>query len=87
MECCLAASHNANIIVFNLFTLEGWFIANHLSIPCVAASPFLLNRFQLKQILLFIASVSRAPPDRFYKELQAVQSEIFNSLKHASPGM
>ena len=44
VAACLCASRDSNIVVFNLFTLEGWYIANHLSIPCVAASPFLLNR-------------------------------------------
>ena len=34
-------------MVFNLFTLEGYFIARHLKVPCLAASPHLLNRWEL----------------------------------------
>lgn len=41
---CLEASQGASLIVFNLFTLEGYFIARHLGIPCIAASPHVLTR-------------------------------------------
>lgn len=42
---CLQASQKANLIVYNLFSLEGHFIANHLGIPCIAASPHLQMRY------------------------------------------
>ncbi len=34
----------ARLIIFNLFSLEGYFIAQELNIPCIAASPFLISR-------------------------------------------
>lgn len=41
---CLQASEGASLIVFNLFTLEGYFVAQHLGVPCLAASPFIQTR-------------------------------------------
>lgn len=48
---CLQACREANLIVYNLFSLEGHFIANHLSIPCIAASPHLQMRYALNHDL------------------------------------
>ncbi len=42
---CYEASVGARLIVFNLFSLEGYFIAQELNVPCIAASPFLLSRY------------------------------------------
>ena len=42
VACCLSASRDSDIIVFNLFALEGWHIANHLSVPCVAATGWIM---------------------------------------------
>ena len=41
---CMEAAKGSNLIVFNLFTLEGYFIAQHLNVPCIAASPFVLMK-------------------------------------------
>lgn len=42
---CFAACQGAGLVVFNLFSLEGYFIALHLGVPCLAASPHILNRY------------------------------------------
>ena len=42
---CYDACKGAHLIIFNLFSLEGYFIALHLGIPCLAASPHLLTRY------------------------------------------
>ena len=44
-KICLEASKGADLIVFNLFSLEGQFIASHLHIPCIAMSPHLQMRY------------------------------------------
>lgn len=48
---CLEAAQGADLIVFNLFTLEGYFIAQHLGIPCVVTSPHILTRSELSEHL------------------------------------
>lgn len=42
---CFDVCKDASLIVFNLFSLEGYFIALHLGIPSLAASPHLLTRY------------------------------------------
>ena len=42
---CFAACQGAELVIFNLFSLEGYFIALHLGIPSLAASPHLINRY------------------------------------------
>ena len=56
---CLQASQGADLIVFNLFSLEGFFIAKHLHISCIAASPHVLTRsgFQLAAYMILAAWV------------------------------
>ena len=44
---CLQASDGASLIVFNLFTLEGYFVAQYLNVPCLAASPFIQTRYSV----------------------------------------
>ena len=44
MHRSLSACHGADAIVFNLFACEGWFIAQYLGVPCIAASPFAITR-------------------------------------------
>ncbi len=41
---CYQACNSSHLVVFNLFSLEGYFIAQELSVPCIATSPFLLTR-------------------------------------------
>ena len=41
----LEASREADLIIYNLFSLEGQFIASGLNVPCIAASPHLQTRF------------------------------------------
>ena len=47
---CVEASKGANLIVFNLFSLEGRFIAAHFDIPCIALSPHLQTRYSIKKM-------------------------------------
>ena len=56
---CLQASQGADLIIFNLFSLEGFFIAKHLHISCIAASPHILTRsgFQLGACVILAGSV------------------------------
>jgi len=51
---CLQASQGADCIIFNLFSLEGYFIAKHLGIPCIAASPHVVARFEHHNQLLAV---------------------------------
>lgn len=44
VQSCLQACHGADLVLFNLFSCEGYFIAHHLGVPCVAVSPFLVTR-------------------------------------------
>lgn len=44
VEASLEASRGADLVVFNLFSLEGQFIACHRDIPCIAMSPHLQMR-------------------------------------------
>ena len=41
---CRDACLGANLIIFNLFSMEGYFIAQELEIPCIAVSLFVLAR-------------------------------------------
>ena len=41
---CRDACSGANLIIFNLFSMEGYFIAQELKIPCIAVSLFVLAR-------------------------------------------
>lgn len=45
VEVSLEASEGANLIVYNLFSLEGHFLAQHLKIPSIAMSPHLQMRY------------------------------------------
>ena len=55
---CLQASQGADLIIFNLFSLEGFFIAKHLHISCIAASPHVLTRFESLTAAYMILAVS-----------------------------
>ena len=48
----LKACENAALILFNLFSCEGFFIAQHLGVPCVALSPFVVTRLGAMNISL-----------------------------------
>ena len=41
----ITACHNADLIVFNLFTCEGYYIAQSMGVACVAVSPFIITRY------------------------------------------
>ena len=58
----------ADLIVFNLFALEGYSLAEKLGIPSVAVSPFLLGR---------------PPPARFEEEFAAIYPTLFSDLHTA----
>lgn len=66
---CLQASKGADIIICNLFTLEGYFIAQHLRIPCLVASPHILTR---------------TPPSGFQRKLAEAYPSLFEKLKSAA---
>ena len=45
VACCVeACSNGVDAVVFNLFTLEGYFITMHFKVPSVAVSPFLITK-------------------------------------------
>ena len=44
VKACVQACEKAALILFNLFSCEGFFIAQHLEVPCVALSPFVVTR-------------------------------------------
>lgn len=77
---CLLASEGASLIVFNLFTLEGYFIAQHLNVPCIAASPFVQTRTMPSG---FEAMFSEAQPDLYKKLKDARHGEVsFAEVDH-----
>ena len=44
VESAILACQDADLVVFNLFTCEGYYIARSMNVPCVAASPFIITR-------------------------------------------
>ena len=40
----ITACHSADLIVFNLFTCEGYYIAQAMGVACIAVSPFIITR-------------------------------------------
>eukprot|EP00731_Ephydatia_muelleri_P016790 Em0009g1214a len=79
-SACLQASEGASLIVFNLFTLEGYFIAQYLNVPCLAASPFLQTRTMPST---FEAMLSEAQPGLYKKLRDARHGEVsFAEVDH-----
>ena len=68
-QICYDACIGASLIVFNLFSLEGYFIAQHFNIPCIAVSPFLVHR---------------TPPVGFEEKLSKALPAIYDALKLSS---
>ena len=59
------------LLVFNLFALEGFHIAEALAVPCAAVSPCL---------------VPSAPPAGFERRLRAAHPRLYQRLKLSEPG-
>eukprot|EP00466_Bigelowiella_natans_P017526 jgi/Bigna1/136364/aug1.33_g11072 len=61
---CLEASRGAHLLVFNLFCLDGYHIAEHLSIPCIGVNGYLLPSCMPSRLK---AELRRDFPDLFEK--------------------
>ena len=66
-----ATSAGPRLLIFNLFALEGWSIAQALRVRCLAASPCL---------------VPYAPPAGFERRFAAAHPALHRRLKEAPPG-
>jgi hypothetical protein len=60
-------SDGASAIIFTLFTLEGWSIAEKLNIPCIAISTFLASEFPM--------------PVGFEEQLLDISPDLITALK------
>ena len=61
----------AGLLVFNLFALEGFHVAEELRVPCAAVSPCL---------------VPSAPAAGFERRFRAQHPRLYQRLKRSTPG-
>jgi UDP:flavonoid glycosyltransferase YjiC (YdhE family) len=66
---CLEACHDASLIIFNLFTLCGWHIAECLGIPCICAQPYI---------------IPQAPPSWFEASFMTEYPLLYRALQASS---
>ena len=59
------------LLVFNLFGLEGFHVAEALRVPCAAVSPCL---------------VPSLPPAGFERRFRAAHPRLYSRLQHSAPG-
>ncbi len=64
-------SFGPGLLVFNLFGLEGFHVAEALRVPCAAVSPCL---------------VPSAPPAGFERRFWAAHPRLYRRLHHSTPG-
>lgn len=84
VKCCIeACSSGINGVVFNLFSLEGYLIANHFHVPSAAISPFLLSRYisgGIHRFFIDFVYFQSMPPKNFEKRFAREHSFLYSSL-------
>jgi hypothetical protein len=63
---CLEACMGSTLIVFNLFALAAWHIAEYLRVPCIAVSPY---------------AMPSSPPYWFEKRFKKMHRKLYTRLQ------
>lgn len=71
MTCCAGLQASCQLLIFNLFSLEVFHIAEAMGVPCLAVSPCL---------------VPYSCPAGFCQRFVQQQPELFAAFQQAPPG-